>query len=89
MQDRVAREYRRRSLSAMPRIALVDPYPDTLRLPTGRPPADRITIRPAVSEHGPAQQAGPNLQPGCPCALVALGTTATDRVALSALSREG
>ena len=41
---RAAREYRSRSLTARPRIALVDPYPDALRWSTEKPPADRITI---------------------------------------------
>lgn len=86
MRDRVAREYRRRSLTAMPRIALVDPYPDALRSPAEQPPADRITIRPAVNEHGPAQHAEPDLQPEHPCALVTLGTTVNDNAALSALA---
>jgi UDP:flavonoid glycosyltransferase YjiC (YdhE family) len=86
MRDRVAREYKSRSLTARPRIALVDPYPDALRLPTERPPADRITIRPAVNEHGPARQAGPDLPPGRPGALVTLGTTVNDSAALSALA---
>jgi UDP:flavonoid glycosyltransferase YjiC (YdhE family) len=86
MQQRVAREYRSRSLIATPRIALVDPYPDVLRSPTERPPADRITIRPAVNEHGPALHAEPDLQPEHPCALVTLGTTVNDSVALSTLA---
>jgi UDP:flavonoid glycosyltransferase YjiC (YdhE family) len=86
MRERVAREYRSRSLTATERIALVDPYPDALRSPAEQPPADRISIRPAVNEHGPARQAEPDLQPGHPCALVTLGTTVNDSVALSALA---
>jgi UDP:flavonoid glycosyltransferase YjiC (YdhE family) len=86
MQERVAREYTSRSLTATPRIAIVDPYPDALRSPAEQPPADRITIRPAVNEHGPAQHAEPDLQPEHPCALVTLGTTVNDSVALSALA---
>jgi UDP:flavonoid glycosyltransferase YjiC (YdhE family) len=86
MQDRVAREYTSRSLTATPRIALIDPYPDALRSPAEQPYADRITIRPTVNEHGRAQQAEPDVQPGCPCALVTLGTTVDDGVALSALA---
>lgn len=86
MQERVAREYRSRSLTVTPRIALVDPYPDSLRSPTELPPADRITIRPAVNEHAPRQHAEPSLQPEHPCALVTLGTAVNDRVALSALA---
>jgi UDP:flavonoid glycosyltransferase YjiC (YdhE family) len=86
MQERVAREYRSRSLTATPRIALVDPYPDALRSPTEQPPAGRITIRPAINEHGPEQRAEPELQPEHPCALVTLGTTVNDNVVLSALA---
>ena len=86
MQERVAREYRSRSLTATPRVALIDPYPDALRSPTEQPAADRISIRPAVNEHGPAQHAEPDLQPEHPCALVTLGTTVNDSVALSALA---
>jgi UDP:flavonoid glycosyltransferase YjiC (YdhE family) len=86
MRERVAREYKSRSLTATPRIALVDPYPDALRLPTEQPPADRITIRPAPNEHGPAQPAEPDLQPQHPCALVTVGTTVKTIGALSALA---
>lgn len=86
MRERAAREYGSRSLTATPRIALVDPYPDTLRSPAEQPPSDRITIRPAANEHGPAQQAEPDPQPEHPCALVTLGTTVNDSVALSALA---
>jgi UDP:flavonoid glycosyltransferase YjiC (YdhE family) len=86
MRERVAGEYRSRSLTATPRIALVDPYPDALRSPAEQPPADRITIHPAVNEHGPAQQAEPDLPSGHPCALVTLGTTVNDSVVLSALA---
>jgi UDP:flavonoid glycosyltransferase YjiC (YdhE family) len=86
MRERVAREYRTRSLTAMPRIALVDPYPEALRLPTEKSAADRITIRPAVNERGPAQHAEPDLHPEHPCALVTLGTTVDDSVALSTLA---
>jgi UDP:flavonoid glycosyltransferase YjiC (YdhE family) len=86
MHERVAREYRSRSLTAMPRIAVVDPYPDALRWSTEQPPADRITIRPAVNEYGPAQHAEPDLRPEHPCALVTLGTIVNHGVALSALA---
>jgi UDP:flavonoid glycosyltransferase YjiC (YdhE family) len=86
VQERVAREYRSRSLTATSRIALVDPYPDALRWSTEKPPADRITIRPAVNEYGAAQHAEPDLQPEHPCALVTLGTAVNDSVALSALA---
>jgi UDP:flavonoid glycosyltransferase YjiC (YdhE family) len=90
MQERVAREYTSRSLTATPRIAIVDPYPDALRSPAEQPPADRITIRPAVNEHGPAQHAEPGLQdgiePGRPRALVTIGTTVDDDAALSTLA---
>lgn len=86
MRERVAREYRSRSLTAMPRIAFVDPYPDSLRSPTEQPPADRITIRPTVNEHGPVQHAEPDLQTRRPCAIVTLGTSVNNSVALSALA---
>jgi UDP:flavonoid glycosyltransferase YjiC (YdhE family) len=86
MRERVAREYRSRSLIPAPRIALIDPYPDALRSPAERPPADRITIRPAANEHGPAWDREPDPHPGRPCALVTLGTTVKDSVALSALA---
>lgn len=86
VQERLAREYRNCSLTVRRRIALVDPYPDALRSFTEQPPADRITIRPAVSQYGPAQQAEPDPQPERPCALVTLETTANDSVALSDLA---
>jgi UDP:flavonoid glycosyltransferase YjiC (YdhE family) len=86
MRERVAREYECRSLTATPRIALVDPYPDALRSPTEQPPADRITIRPAVNEHGPARQAEQVLPAERPCALVSVGTTVNDSAALSTLA---
>ena len=86
MQDRLAREYKSRSLTATPRIAFVDPYPDALRSPDEQPPADRITIRPAVNEHGPARHTEPVLRSERPCALVSVGTTVNDRAALSTLA---
>jgi UDP:flavonoid glycosyltransferase YjiC (YdhE family) len=86
MQERVSREYRSRSLTARPRIALVDPYPDALRSFTEQPPADRITIRPPVNEHRPTQRAEPDLQPKRRCVLVTLDTTGSHSVALSALA---
>jgi UDP:flavonoid glycosyltransferase YjiC (YdhE family) len=86
MQERLACEYKSRSLTATPRIAFVDPYPDALRSPAEKSPADRITIRPAVNEYGPARHAEPDLEPEHPCALVTLGTTVNDSVALSALT---
>lgn len=86
MRERVAREYESRALTPTQRIALVDPYPDALRSPAGQRHADRITIRPAVNKLGLARQVGPDLQPERPCALVTLGTTVNDGVALSALA---
>jgi len=86
MRERLAREYKSRSLTAASRIALVDPYPDALRSPAEQPPADRITIRPAVNEHGPARHDELVIQSERPCALVSVGTTVNDNVALSTLA---
>jgi UDP:flavonoid glycosyltransferase YjiC (YdhE family) len=86
VQERVARQYESRSLTPLPRIAFVDPYPDRLRSPTERPAEDRITVRPGVNEYGPAQPAEATFQSEHPCALVTVGTMVNDSVALSALA---
>jgi UDP:flavonoid glycosyltransferase YjiC (YdhE family) len=86
MQERAARQYESRSLTPMPRIAFVDPYPDLLRSPTERPAEDRIAVRPGANEHGPAQPAEPIFEPERPCALVTVGTMVNDSVALSVLA---
>ena len=86
MQERVAREYKSRSLTPAPRIALVDPYPDALRGSSEQPPADRITIRPTVNEHGPARDVESVTQSERPRALVSVGTTVKDSGALSTLA---
>lgn len=93
LHARMAREYESRALTATPRIALVDPYPDALRSPTEQPAEDRITIQPGVNEHGAAQSAesasGGESTVNAderPCALVTVGTTVRDRDALSALA---
>jgi UDP:flavonoid glycosyltransferase YjiC (YdhE family) len=86
MHERLALEYKSRSLTAAPRIALVDPYPDALRSSTEQLPADRITIRPAVNGHGPARDVELVIQSERPRALVSLGTTVDDSAALSTLA---
>ena len=86
MLDRVAREYKSRSLTESPRIALVDPYPDALRSPSAPLPADRITIQPAVNEHGATRRIEPLVRSEQPRALVSVGTTVGDSAALFALA---
>ncbi|HEX6345162.1 glycosyltransferase [Umezawaea sp.] len=84
-RDRLAGEYRSRSLTPVPRIALVDPYPDVLRSSAEPPAADRITIRPVANGHGREQDAWRGVESDLPRVLVTVGTTVHDDAALSAL----
>jgi UDP:flavonoid glycosyltransferase YjiC (YdhE family) len=85
MRERLSGEYDRRSLTAVPRIALVDPYPDVLRSPAEPTAGDRITVRPVANEHGPGQNDWQGVESDLPRALVTVGTTVNDDAALSAL----
>ncbi|MET1071165.1 MAG: glycosyltransferase [Umezawaea sp.] len=86
MRERLSREYDSRSLTPVPRIAVVDPYPDVLRSPAELPAADRITIRPVANAHGPEAVPWQDAESDLPRALVTVGTTVLDHAALSVLA---
>ncbi|WP_170156166.1 glycosyltransferase [Umezawaea tangerina] len=86
MRERYSREYDSRSLAQVPRIAVVDPYPDVLRSPGELPAADRITLRPVPNAHGPERTPWQAVESDLPHALVTVGTTVLDDAALSALA---
>ncbi|MCS7475798.1 glycosyltransferase [Umezawaea endophytica] len=86
MRERLSREYRARSLTPVPRIAFVDPYPDVLRSADVPTASDRITIRPSVNEHGAERTSWQGVESELPLALVTVGTTVLDDAALSTLT---
>ena len=86
MRERLSGEYLSRSLTPVPRTALVDPYPDVLRSAGELPAADRITIRPVANGHGSAQAPWQGVESDLPLALVTVGTTVLDDAALAVLA---
>jgi UDP:flavonoid glycosyltransferase YjiC (YdhE family) len=87
MEQAMAAQYAKRSLTPAPRAALADPVPDLLQAPGYEHPADRIRVRPAAYRQ-PGMAWTPPVFAGRedrPRVLVTLGTTVLDQAALIAL----
>jgi UDP:flavonoid glycosyltransferase YjiC (YdhE family) len=87
MEEAMAAQYAKRSLTPTPRVALADPVPGLLQAPGYEHPADRIPVRPAAYRQ-PGMAWTPPVFAGRedrPRVLVTLGTTVLDQAALTAL----
>lgn len=87
LHERANWQHAFRFLKPRDRIALLDPFPDSLRLPEDTPPeSDRITIRPGrVTE--PAARPIPQRPASMPRALVTLGTSVGDPELMAAIAQ--
>ncbi len=90
MRQRAEQQHDRLSLAPRERLALVDPFPDSLRLPTDTAPEpDRVRIRPggvAITLVGRPSLPVPPRPPGTARALLTMGTTVDDAALLSTLA---
>ncbi|WP_216898371.1 glycosyltransferase [Nocardia alni] len=91
MRRRAEQQHGRLSVVPRERLALVDPFPDSLRLSTDTAPeADRVMIRPggvAVSFAGRPSLPVPSRPAGTARVLLTMGTTVDDAALLSTLAR--
>ncbi|WP_089157689.1 glycosyltransferase [Micromonospora sp. NBS 11-29] len=90
-RERTRGQHASRSLTPRARIALLDPFPESLRLPTDTAPEPgRITVRPGgVTVEVTAQPSRPvpPRVPGLPRALVTLGTSVANPSLVADLAR--
>jgi UDP:flavonoid glycosyltransferase YjiC (YdhE family) len=90
MRKRSDQQHSRRTLLPQERIALVDPFPDLLRLPTdSAAERDRVTIRLGSIDFSLAGQTSRPMPPrtaGTPRALLSMGTSVNDPALLAKLA---
>jgi UDP:flavonoid glycosyltransferase YjiC (YdhE family) len=87
LEQAMAAQYEKRSLTPAPRVALVDPVPDLLQAPGFEQPADRIPVRPAAYRQADLPWTPPVFagRDDRPRVLVTFGTTVEDQAALAAI----
>jgi UDP:flavonoid glycosyltransferase YjiC (YdhE family) len=86
LRARADAQHAARSLRPRQRLALIDPLPDVLRLPTDPPlPDDRVAMRPSVHAGGRIPGTVPELPAGRPRVLLTAGTSVQDPELLPSL----